>query len=126
MNNLKLSAVQTRFLVIWILFHSFALFVNLNDIEGRIGNDDLFTQSYSTDSFWPFVSFSGTYHQKAPITDYTSDNYNSSNTTYLDKDDTYFKGIFYSYNITAFVFYIILGFSIVYVAKLWKEQTAQA
>jgi len=126
MNNLKLSTVQKRFLIVWILFHCLALFVNLTDIEGRIGDDDLFTQTYNKEGFWPFVSFYETYHQKVPITDYTSDNYNSANTTYLDKDDTYFKGIFYTYNTTAFVFYIILGFGIVYVPKIWKEQNVQA
>ena len=101
------------------MFHSFALFVNITDLECRIGNDDLFTQSYNKDSFWPFVSFYETFHEKVPI-----ESYNPA-LGYIDESHTYFKGIFYSYNITAFVFYIIIGFGVVYIPKLWKEQTVQ-
>jgi hypothetical protein len=111
MNNLKLSTVEKRFLIIWILLHSFALFVNLAEVSGKIDRDNfLFTNTdplYSKNGFWPFVNFEGTNYYPA------------------DGNVLYFNGLFYSYGLSAFIFYILLGIGIVYIPKLWKEQTIQ-
>jgi hypothetical protein len=127
MHNLKLPTVQKRFLIIWILLHSFALFINKADIEGLVNPTlsengqtgyqiHLFTNTWYHDGFWPFVGFIKT-------------EYMASGADYAGNSQTgnvvYFNGLFYCYNLSAFVFYIILGFGIVYIPKLWKEQTVQ-
>ena len=46
MKKLELTLNQKRFLIVWILFHSFALLVNLADIEGQIYVGDNKTSDY--------------------------------------------------------------------------------
>jgi hypothetical protein len=62
---MKLTLNQRRFLIVWILFHSFALFVNLADIEGEVETSDnttyFFTKGISNNNdFWPFTSYYST------------------------------------------------------------------
>ncbi len=115
-----------NFLIIWFLFHGFALFVNFFGIKGDVGNTkkyisnrtayeiindiNLFTNSSylnknSTSSFYPFVQFYE--HFKTPI-DYSTSGYEGSNADYYEKEFTTFNGIFYKYDISEFIFYFIL------------------
>ncbi len=101
---MKLTLNQKRFLVYWMLFHSFALFVNVAGIYGTIHIDNHTTISIFTDppttgnqGFWPFVSYS------------------MSNFVYYRSS---FHGIFYNYRFSEYIFYIVLGLVIIFVPKL--------
>jgi hypothetical protein len=57
---MKLTLNQRRFLIVWILFHSFALFVNLTGIRGEIDSGEstfYFFTSGESSGFWPFTSY---------------------------------------------------------------------
>jgi hypothetical protein len=111
----SLSLNQRRFLIVWILFNSFALYVNLADVEGAVDLNPSSSHSYrplycltrahNVDSFWPFSSF------------YRTD-YDSLTNTNVST----FLGIFNSYGLKEYIFYMALGFAIVFVPKLWKDK----
>lgn len=97
-------------MILWITLNSFALFVNLADIEGRISDNgnttvNLFTATNEKSDFWPFT----TYYKK-----YLG--FGNSST-----DSYYFQGIFNSYDLPEYIFYVVLGISIVYIPKVWRK-----
>jgi len=111
---MKLTVNQKRFLIVWVLFHSLALFVNLAHIDGKIqdgnsSNDNttiyLFNGIGGQDSdFWPFTSYHSSYNE-----------------TNLDnRIDYYYGGLFNSYGFPEYIFYLLLGMSIVFIPKLWN------
>lgn len=121
MNRFKMSVGQRRFLIIWVIFHSVALLMNITKIEGTVHQSlpengttgyqiNLFTSFQPDSDLWPFVAI---YHSE-----YESQNLNTYG------DIVYFKGIFFGYNAISFLFYILVGFGIVYVPKLWNDQTS--
>jgi hypothetical protein len=114
---------KKNLLIIWFLFHGFALFVNVCDIGGDItsqsnphyisgllvydytGYTYLFTNSLTSSAkaghFWPFVKFYDKYYGH-----------------YQNGDEypvTMFNGIFYQYDISEFLAYTILIFLILYI-----------
>jgi hypothetical protein len=106
MENLALTLNQKRFLIIWTLFHSFALFVNLAGINGFVTVNDheyvcIFANTLPGETygsgFWPFVNFSPNYQEMI------------------------FNGIFYSYGFAEYVFYMLLSIGILFVPKLWSN-----
>ena len=111
--NITLS--QKRFLIIWVLFHSFALLVNLANIEGKISDGAfdnrttiyLFTHQGHQSDFWPFTIF----YERIPglpqenIEDYYD-----------------FNGVFFSYGFGEYTFYMLVGFGIIYLPKLWSDK----
>jgi hypothetical protein len=116
MKPLNLTLNQKRFLIIWILFHSFALFVNVAHIYGTLhdgyGKDNDNTTVYlfcntlpdRESDFWPFTS-------------YTEESYQSNLGNYYER---YYGGIFNSYGFPEYIFYMLLGLGIVFIPKLWK------
>lgn len=174
---MKLTLNQGRFLIVWILFNSFALFVNLAGIRGEINNDKntfyLFT-SGERSGFWPFTSY---YYEEpktiesTPIfpdsikkiepeykigihsktgkkvriptgleeslrffnnpknedvnvipTDKTITDYSSVVQEVVGIAHSYSGGIFNSYGLPEYIFYMCLGLGIVYLPKLWKDK----
>ena len=115
---MNLDTKQKRFLIIWIIFHSFALFVNLAKIQGTIKEESslftpeakyeyLFTSLTDWDKFWPIT----TYYEKVH-------KYPTPTTSAYDV--IYFNGIFNSYDYREYIFYILIGIGIVFVPKIWK------
>jgi len=96
------------------------LSVNVIPIKGKYENEQkgfeappglvvpqyIFTEGNydSRDGFWPFVEY---------LDKYTNYNYPIQDT---------FNGIFYNYNIVAFVVYIALGLGIVFLPKFWGTE----
>lgn len=109
---MTLTLNQKRFLILWILFHSFALFVNLAGVNGFTSINDHEYVCFFTNTlpgqypigFWPFVTF-------------------SPNTIYYDR--IVFNGIFYSYEFPEYIFYMCLGLGIVFIPKLLTTETKQ-
>jgi hypothetical protein len=56
----------------------------------------------SENGFWPFTKI------------YEEDGYGYGN--------PYFRGIFFSYGIGEFIFYILLGFGVIFLPILWKSK----
>jgi len=123
---------QKRFLIVWILIHSFALFVNLAHIKGeyynkvyQLGGENreikyLFTNSINQDQFWPFTDYTTNTFKKDTVGITPTDN--DFNIISLRTTSTeYFNGVFNSYNFPEFIFYILIGFAIVFVPKLWSN-----
>lgn len=133
--SMKISLKQRRFLIVWGIFHLFALTVNMIPVEGLVhisgkiwtktnptGIDahyvnverPLYIFTYPDHSaidgnFWPFV--------KMWEADYLGSN------SYNDDSDMYtgrFKGLFYNYSYKAFIVYILIGLAIVFLPKLWS------
>ncbi len=106
----SISLKQRRFLIVWCIFHLFALTVNLipicgsiSDVESNYGSyhRHIFTNGYYREddgAFWPFVKFSEYYS---------------------------YNGIFHNYSIYAFIVYIAIGFAIVFLPKLWGTTKKQ-
>jgi hypothetical protein len=127
---MKISLNQKRFLIIWICFHSFALFVNVAMIYGTLreesepfkdtfGNDfikyfnhNLFTSGNFQEDFWPFTTYS-------QIESHYPGNYTRS-------DTHYFYGIFTSYGYLEYFSYLVLGFAIIYIPKIWGTQNEKS
>ena len=113
-----MSLYQKRFLIVWCIFHSFALATNLIPIDYHYDNQSygqnyLFTNGDPYNSylgFWPFVEYNKTYYGFG-IDTYTH--------THTHTDAKQFLGIFFNYNISSFIVYILLGFAIVFIPKLW-------
>jgi hypothetical protein len=117
---MKISTKQKRFLIIWIIINTFALFVNKVSLEGNLngslpenGRDGyqtyILTNTWTHEGFWPFVPF------------IESKYYNASGMQNAGTVHT-FNGLFYSYDLAAFMLYIALGFGIVFIPKLWKDE----
>lgn len=129
MNNFKITLNQKRFLIIWICVHSFALFVNLVGLEGGSeyrGSEQngLFhtftTKDYQKEDFWPFTTFLETH-------EYYTTNYddprNTIGITFRTRNEAKqpdFNGIFNSYNLPEYIFYVLLGLGIVFIPKAWN------
>lgn len=122
MKNWSISLNQKRFLIVWLGVCLFALFLNVANVGGKIeltngepqyiffDNSDPYGHGYE-DDFYPFTEFISDNLLQYP--DITFDMYKRG--TY-----TRFNGIFNSYNLPEFIFYSILGLSIIFLPKLWK------
>lgn len=112
---MKISIIQRRFLIIWIAIHTIALLTNIIPIRGEysVEGDRCFSCTKSmyifaapiyTDQqetkFWPFTNI------------YDQDGYGYGS--------LYFRGIFFSYGFGEFIFYILTGFAIVFLPRLWN------
>ncbi|MEQ7800177.1 hypothetical protein ABDJ41_10215 [Pedobacter sp. ASV1-7] len=113
MRHYSVTKNQKRFLIIWCLIHSFALFVNLANIEGAVDfskTEHYYEPSYflsrenKPEQFWPFVTF-----------------YDKTFSNFTGKWEGTFYGIFTAYGFEEFVFYILLGFAIIFIPKLWRN-----
>lgn len=160
---------QKRFLIIWILFHSFALFISINDIRLEIPSSDanttiyLFKSGYSDEhktDFWPFTKF----YSISPTWkdfDYPSITTEEPNKPFDIAEKEYFKrpsqlskeeyldsiskvipsssigsntlktkigeeitygGIFNSYNLPEYIFYITIGLGLVFIPMIWNKK----
>lgn len=91
---------KKKFLIYYFLFHSFALFVNVFLIEGKISE---YTNLLTRENF----SISGDTETKHfwPIVKYVDSFYDGS---------SYFNGIFYHYDISEFLGYSVLIFVALY------------
>ncbi|WP_276345636.1 hypothetical protein [Daejeonella sp. JGW-45] len=120
---MKITIAQRRFLILWVLFHSFALFVNVFKISGTIVNE-----SYDAGTYWKskYVQLftTGPDEDFWPITEYSS--YRKYIPYYRDTpEEVYnFNGIFNSYDFTEYIFYFLIGLGIVFIPKLWQERKA--
>ncbi|HTE00225.1 MAG TPA: hypothetical protein VK668_13120 [Mucilaginibacter sp.] len=120
----KISLIQKRFLIIWIIFHSLALFVNVANISGTIveqntntGKEYIYVLTRNTlkTNFWPFT----TYNQYVRHIDTISNTPPFINT--VEHIDYYYNGIFNSYGYLEYFFYLIIGFMVVYLPKFWSN-----
>jgi len=120
--RLFLTTNQKRFLIVWVIFHFLALFVNIADVRGLTNPSlpengktgyqiCLFTQ-YGHDGFWPFVQF-------------YKENYEQLYATSYGKI-VYFNGLFYSYDLSAFVFYMLVGLGVVFIPRLWSPSSEKS
>jgi hypothetical protein len=117
---MKISLGQKRFLIIWCLFHLFALATSVIPIKGEILIEEdgmkytnyIFTDKWDVEGkFWPFVEM------------YDPNGYNTYNRFIEQRvQKGEFKGIFRNYNIGAFFVYIVLGLLIVFLPKLWSNK----
>ena len=119
-----------RFLIIWCLFHSIALALNLIPIKGEYvsyesveGKIENLTNYYITDGkydsekgFWPFVKI----YDKEGY-EFRFDNYDGG-LTYRIKYARRFNGIFYNYGLRTFTVYILIGLAIVFLPLLWRNK----
>ena len=125
---MTLTLIQKRFLILWILFHSFALFVNLFDIRGNVVDDihftdttyyrksiNLLTDTTNKGGFWPFVNYSSSIDTSSPINHFDGTFYKN-----IDSKIIEYKGIFSCYRFLQYITYIILGLLIIILPKLWK------
>lgn len=115
MKKLIPSKGQRRFLIIWIVFHLFALVINIIPIQGKVNDTPsgvlyIFTQGPSSE-FWPFSDIS----HKSNYTEIRNGYYDYSTT----KKVTHFYGIFNGYGIEEFLVYVSAGLLIVFLPKLW-------
>lgn len=146
---MKTTLNQKRFLIVWICFHTFALFVNIADIKGEMPPDNLLSTP-NVNGFWPFSEYSTTVktisdnNRASGIFKFASNNndstfnpddykaydevhkeknpYSSGDITPITiKEKTSFNGIFSSYGYPEFIFYMIVGFGIVYFPRIWNE-----
>jgi hypothetical protein len=103
----KVIETYKKFIFIYIVINCFALFVNIFGIEGSVNSDhdpynamkiNIFTSKWHTsykNGFWPFISF---------VEDV--DLFRSYGTH--EYDYTKFNGIFYQYDISEFICYILI------------------
>jgi hypothetical protein len=144
---MKLTVGNRRFLTVWICINAFALFVNIAQLEGRIDKGHNAYQiadekendqrkgyyaefSYTNDIICIFMD-KNTKLQTDGITFYPfTSKFIKINYGYRNKyDHTHsysfyesgFLGIFNGYDYLEFIVYTVLGFSIVYIPKLWKD-----
>ncbi|MBL7718317.1 MAG: hypothetical protein JNL72_05720 [Flavipsychrobacter sp.] len=112
---MNISLKQKRYLIVWSLFNVFALSVNIIPIKGLIkGNENMipsdltyvFTNGYSkVKGFWPFVNFNNDFSNP-----YWENGYHFH----------HFRGIFAGYDFAEFAVYILIGFAVVFLPKIWK------
>lgn len=100
MKQLMITKGERRFLILWLATWSFAFFVNLTDINGKIFRNTtpqyIFTENseHRTQDFYPF-------------------------TTFIEAHCTCFNGIFNSFNLVEWVVYCLIGIGIVFIPKIW-------
>lgn len=132
--KLKLTKLEKRFLIIWTCIHCFALFVNLADFDYCI------TTNKPTDTELDSLKFKSTKYSFLYHTEYkyyvltSGGNTNSSfwPLTVVNNDSnwnvfsgenlldiTEFLGVFNGYNYFSFACYLILGFGIILIRKIW-------
>lgn len=134
---MNITLTQKRFLIVWILFHSFALFVNQTKLKGTVITDEynkkyyrreirkhLLTGDTLNEKFWPFTRYK-TYQTFTGIADTTFFIYQGRRTpTFINTyriDINHRNGIFTSYDFSEFIFYILLGLGIIVIPKLWNN-----
>ena len=134
---MNLSTNSKRFLIVWVIFHSFALFVNIAHIEGYYSmkinppNDyEGFTYTYilthndtlNKNSFWPLTKYETGESWVDTIYNYQSVNNDLVKTPIRFQicNNHYFNGVFNSYGFTEYIFYTLVGIGIVYLPKIWK------
>jgi hypothetical protein len=133
MNRFKLTIRQRRFLIIWVAFHTFAYLVNVFDINGKITIDaetrynskslerhtyydiNLLRSMNNSGDFWPITKF----YEKA----YSEPSFTTREFIPVDDLDVYnhFYGIFASYDVSEYICYMLLGFAIIFIPKLWSK-----
>jgi hypothetical protein len=158
--TLKPTLNQKRFLIIWTLINSFALFVNLAYLRGELDTPTttiyLFTSGEKS-GFWPFTSYSTKEDRIAEVPNLIPD---IPKTRYLKPEDaikfaassdpnkavlstdsivtdfspiitrtigtshSYIGGLFNSYGIPEYIFYMCLGLGIIFLPKSWKHDTS--
>ena len=131
----KISLKERRFLIIWFCINAFALFVNIANLEGRIdkGSMDLFyTTKYEQHMRSNVICIlTDRYSSKRNVglTFYPFNN-NFSKISYSYKDDenkevyvteSGFLGIFNGYGYFDFCVYILIGFVLVFLPKIWRN-----
>jgi hypothetical protein len=128
---MKISLNQRRFLIVWILFHSFALFVNIAQIQLNYSspNNDggrdytyIFTKLTDEEKFWPFTDFRHyvTHSDTSNWQEIPGTKSHMFNVTV--RNDHYFDGIFNSYGFSEYIFYVLFGFVIIYIPRLWRKK----
>jgi len=125
---LKLTLNQKRFLIAWTLFHSFALFVNLVDINLKVYEDGSNTEDRhyvylgtfgQSDGFWPFTSY---YKESLGILKSTVKYGNGLTMDFPGTSNNYYYGgLFNSYGFTEYISYILFALVIIFVPKLWTN-----
>lgn len=112
----KISLREKRFLIIWVLFHAFALFLSIAEIKGNYENGYYFSNSSSTKDFWPFAGF----NNEGYSPNFKGYDASGSSITRYEPYST-FKGIFNGYDLTEFIAYMVLGLGIVFIPKIWSK-----
>ena len=107
MKKLTITQKEKRFLIIWIGICLFAFFVNLVPIEGKIDDFTYIFTVGESGGFYPFTS------------DFMGRHFIGYDQYDFMQFKPRFNGIFNSFNLPEFIFYILLGFGIVYIPKIW-------
>jgi hypothetical protein len=118
---------KRKLLIIWMLIHSFALFVNLCGIEGKLSDDinDSYTSEYrlfTTDlpfsvpykDFWPLVGIYQTVEKIKAEQVASNDILSKPEITYAIVKVHYLRGIFFKYDISEFIAYNFLFLIVLY------------
>jgi hypothetical protein len=113
----KIIEKYKKFIFIYVLVNLFALGINLVDLDFRSSSnrfDFYYLTNYerlsdNLDHFWPFVKFAE-FHD-------TFNNWGNHNHDY-----TNFNGIFYHYDISEFIFYIVLLFAVLFYKSYIHEK----
>ena len=105
-----------KLIYIWTAVNLFALMLNVFEIYGKVSNSiSLFCYpGYGSEGFWPFVKIIK-----------TSDGYSR----YGDNDHNFtsLKGLFYQYDITEFMFYMVVLIAFLsYKAFMVKEHPTKS
>lgn len=124
---MQITLAERRFLIIWCSFHLFALCTSLIPIKGEIVDqnkyrDYIFTSTdhYNSErGFWPFVKMLEENGYSTNVEDYTYSSSGYPEKTVSRGKRSLFKGIFYNYSLGAFLVYILLGFGIIFIPKVW-------
>lgn len=106
---IKPNKTALTWLIIWCVFHLFALLMSYSQVE--IFNDQ---GDPDTKKFWPFVAFvtTGTHFEETEESKRRGQNWHPRgmfDSRRLDgdwKEDTYFHGLFVEYDWTEFAFYV--------------------
>lgn len=125
---MKITLSQKRFLIIWCCFHITGILTNKLRIEGAIRNKywspvfNVFTtpQQNHDGQLWPFVTFGGWGNYIFLQRSSPDDAYFYK---YFDRNEKWnnFFGIFNGYDWNAFVLWMIVGFAIVFIPKIWND-----
>ncbi len=117
---------KTTFLVSWFVFHGFALFVNIFEIDPKywyhppyIDDETHFLQNGGGEGsdFWPFVKFSESNTSGSLINGVIVPNVVKVHT---------FNGIFYRYDLSEFIAYSILIFIALYFRYISKKNLSKS
>ena len=104
-----------KLIYIWIAVNLLALMINSFNIYGEVGNNYLLSHpGYGSEGFWPFVKIIEQYNG--------FERYGHHN-----NDNTYLNGLFYRYDITEFMFYMVLLIAFLsYKAFMVKEHPTKS